>query len=162
MERINHPSEILNVGDKLDFKVTNFDKEKLRISLGLKQLTNDPWENIKDSFPINSIHKAKVTSIAEYGFAELDSNTEGLVHISEIDWTNKSIHPSKVVPVGDEVDVMILEIDLDKEKGISWNGSNAQLILGLNFSESNSLGDVVKRGQVNLLILVCLLALKEI
>ena len=116
----------------------------MRISLGLKQLTNDPWENIKDSFPINSIHKAKVTSIAEYGFfAELDSNTEGLVHISEIDWTNKSIHPSKVVSVGDEVDVMILEIDLDKRR-VSLGMKQCTVNPWLKFSESNSLGDVVK------------------
>ena len=143
-KRINHPSEILNVGDKLDFKVTNFDKEKLRISLGLKQLTSDPWENIKETFPINSIHKAKVSSIAEYGFfAELDSNTEGLVHISEIDWTNKSIHPSKVVSLGDEVDVMILEIDIDKRR-VSLGMKQCQENPWLTFSENNSLGDVVK------------------
>ena len=99
-KRINHPSEVLSVGEEIELKVTKFDREKSRISLGMKQLSQDPWENIKDTFPINSIHKAKVTSIAEYGFfAELDSNTEGLVHISEIDWTNKSIHPSKVVLV---------------------------------------------------------------
>ena len=143
-KRINHPSEVLNVGDKLDFKVTNFDKEKLRISLGLKQLTNDPWENIKDSFQINSIHKAKVSSIAEYGFfAELDSNTEGLVHISEIDWTNKSIHPSKVVSIGDEVDVMVLEIDIDKRR-VSLGMKQCQENPWLTFSENNSLGDIVK------------------
>ena len=143
-KRINHPSEVLNVGDKLDFKVTNFDKEKLRISLGLKQLSSDPWENIKDSFPINSIHKAKVSSIAEYGFfAELDKNTEGLVHISEIDWTNKSIHPSKVVSLGDEVDVMILEIDIEKRR-VSLGMKQCQENPWLTFSENNSLGDVVK------------------
>ena len=143
-KRINHPSEVLNIGDKLDFKVTNFDKEKLRISLGLKQLSSDPWVNIKDSFPINSIHKAKVSSIAEYGFfAELDSNTEGLVHISEIDWTNKSIHPSKVVSLGDEVDVMILEIDIEKRR-VSLGMKQCQENPWLTFSENNSLGDVVK------------------
>ena len=143
-KRINHPSEILNVGDKLDFKVTNYDKEKSRISLGLKQLTSDPWENIRDSYPVNSIHKGKVTSIAEYGFfAELDSNTEGLVHISEIDWTNKTIHPSKVVSIGDEVDLMVLEIDIEKRRvslGLKQCKENPWLI----FSEKNSLGDVVK------------------
>ena len=134
----------MNVGDKLDFKVTNFDKEKSRISLGLKQLSSDPWENIKDSFPINSINKARVTSIAEYGFfAELDTNTEGLVHISEIDWTNKSIHPSKVVSVGDEVEVMILEIDVDKRR-VSLGMKQCQENPWLTFSENNSLGDNVK------------------
>ncbi|GIS23030.1 MAG: 30S ribosomal protein S1 [Gammaproteobacteria bacterium] len=143
-KRINHPSEILNVGDKLDFKVTNFDKEKSRISLGLKQLTSDPWENIRDSYPVNSIHKGKVTSIAEYGFfAELDSNTEGLVHISEIDWTNKTIHPSKVVSIGDEVDLMVLEIDIEKRR-VSLGLKQCKENPWLTFSEKNSLGDVVK------------------
>ena len=143
-KRINHPSEILNVGDKLDFKVTNYDKEKSRISLGLKQLTSDPWENIRDSYPVNSIHKGKVTSIAEYGFfAELDSNTEGLVHISEIDWTNKAIHPSKVVSIGDEVDLMVLEIDIEKRR-VSLGLKQCKENPWLTFSENNSLGDVVK------------------
>ena len=143
-KRINHPSEILNVGDKLDFKVTNYDKEKSRISLGLKQLTSDPWENIRDSYPVNSIHQGKVTSIAEYGFfAELDSNTEGLVHISEIDWTNKAIHPSKVVSIGDEVDLMVLEIDIEKRR-VSLGLKQCKENPWLTFSENNSLGDVVK------------------
>ena len=143
-KRINHPSEILNVGDKLDFKVTNYDKEKSRISLGLKQLTSDPWENIRDSYPVNSIHKGKVKSIAEYGFfAELDSNTEGLVHISEIDWTNKTIHPSKVVSIGDEVDLMVLEIDIEKRR-VSLGLKQCKENPWLTFSENNSLGDVVK------------------
>ena len=143
-KRINHPSEVLNVGDKLDFKVTNYDKEKSRISLGLKQLTSDPWENIRDSYPVNSIHKGKVTSIAEYGFfAELDSNTEGLVHISEIDWTNKTIHPSKVVSIGDEVDLMVLEIDIEKRR-VSLGMKQCKENPWLTFSENNSLGDVVK------------------
>jgi small subunit ribosomal protein S1 len=143
-KRINHPSEILNVGDKLDFKVTNYDKEKSRISLGLKQLISDPWENIRDSYPVNSIHKGKVTSIAEYGFfAELDSNTEGLVHISEIDWTNKTIHPSKVVSIGDEVDLMVLEIDIEKRR-VSLGLKQCKENPWLTFSENNSLGDVVK------------------
>ena len=143
-KRINHPSEILNVGDKLDFKVTNYDKEKSRISLGLKQLTSDPWENIRDSYPVNSIHKGKVTSIAEYGFfAELDSNTEGLVHISEIDWTNKTIHPSKVVSIGDEVDLMVLEIDIEKRR-VSLGLKQCKENPWLTFSENNSLGDLVK------------------
>ena len=143
-KRINHPSEVLNVGDKLDFKVTNYDKEKSRISLGLKQLTSDPWENIRDSYPVNSIHKGKVTSIAEYGFfAELDPNTEGLVHISEIDWTNKTIHPSKVVSIGDEVDLMVLEIDIEKRR-VSLGMKQCKENPWLTFSENNSLGDVVK------------------
>ena len=112
-KRINHPSEALNIGDKLSLKVTNFDKEKSRISLGLKQMYSDPWETIETLYPVNSVHKAKVSTLTDYGFfAELDKDTEGLVHVSEIDWTNKNIHPSKVVSSGDEIDVMVLELDL--------------------------------------------------
>ena len=147
-KRINHPSEILKVGEELELKVTKFDKEKSRISLGLKQLSEDPWENIKDSYPINSINKAKVSSLTDYGFfAELDSNTEGLVHVSEIDWTNKNIHPSKVVSVGDEVEVMVLEIDIEKRRislGMKQCIENPWLV----FSENHSLGDKVE-GEVS-------------
>ena len=147
-KRINHPSEVLTVGEELDLKITKFDKEKSRISLGLKQLSQDPWENIKDTYPINSINKAKVSSLTDYGFfAELDSNTEGLVHVSEIDWTNKNIHPSKVVSAGDEVDVMVLEIDIEKRRislGMKQCVENPWLV----FSDNNSLGDKVE-GEVS-------------
>lgn len=147
-KRINHPSEILTVGEELELKVTKFDKEKSRISLGLKQLSEDPWENIKDTYPINSINKAKVSSLTDYGFfAELDSNTEGLVHVSEIDWTNKNIHPSKVVSIGDEVDVMVLEVDVEKRRislGMKQCFENPWLI----FTDNHSLGDKVE-GEVS-------------
>ena len=147
-KRINHPSEILRVGEELELKVTKFDKEKSRISLGLKQLSEDPWENIKDTYPINSINKAKVSSLTDYGFfAELDSNTEGLVHVSEIDWTNKNIHPSKVVSIGDEVDVMVLEVDVEKRRislGMKQCFENPWLI----FADNHSLGDKVE-GEVS-------------
>ena len=147
-KRINHPSEILKVGEELELKVTKFDKEKSRISLGLKQLSEDPWENIKDTYPINSINKARVSSLTDYGFfAELDSNTEGLVHVSEIDWTNKNIHPSKVVSVGDEVEVMVLEIDIEKRRislGMKQCIENPWLV----FSDNHSLGDKVE-GEVS-------------
>ncbi len=147
-KRINHPSEILTVGEELELKVTKFDKEKSRISLGLKQLFEDPWENIKDTYPINSINKAKVSSLTDYGFfAELDSNTEGLVHVSEIDWTNKNIHPSKVVSIGDEVDVMVLEVDVEKRRislGMKQCFENPWLI----FADNHSLGDKVE-GEVS-------------
>ena len=147
-KRINHPSEILTVGEELELKVKKFDKEKSRISLGLKQLSEDPWENIKDTYPINSINKAKVSSLTDYGFfAELDSNTEGLVHVSEIDWTNKNIHPSKVVSIGDEVDVMVLEVDVEKRRislGMKQCFENPWLI----FADNHSLGDKVE-GEVS-------------
>ena len=147
-KRINHPSEVLTVGEELELKVTKFDKEKSRISLGLKQLSEDPWENIKETYPVNSINKAKVSSLTDYGFfAELDSNTEGLVHVSEIDWTNKNIHPSKVVSVGDEVDVMVLEIDIEKRRislGMKQCVENPWLV----FTDNHSLGDRVQ-GEVS-------------
>ena len=147
-KRINHPSEVLTVGEEVELKVTKFDKEKSRISLGLKQLSEDPWENIKDTYPINSVNKAKVSSLTDYGFfAELDSNTEGLVHVSEIDWTNKNIHPSKVVSAGDEVDVMVLEIDVEKRRislGMKQCVENPWLV----FADNHSLGDKVE-GEVS-------------
>ena len=147
-KRINHPSEVLKVGEEMELKVTKFDKEKSRISLGLKQLSEDPWENIKDTYPVNSINKAKVTSLTDYGFfAELDSNTEGLVHVSEIDWTNKNIHPSKVVSAGDEVDVMVLEIDIEKRRislGMKQCVENPWTV----FADNHSLDDKVE-GEVS-------------
>ena len=143
-KRINHPSEALNIGDKLSLKVTNFDKEKSRISLGLKQMYSDPWETIETLYPVNSVHKAKVSTLTDYGFfAELDKDTEGLVHVSEIDWTNKNIHPSKVVSPGDEIDVMVLELDLEKRR-ISLGMKQCQENPWLIFSENNSVGDTVK------------------
>ena len=143
-KRINHPSEVLNIGDQLNLKVTNFDKEKSRISLGLKQMTSDPWDTIETLYPVNSVHKAKVSTLTDYGFfAELDKDTEGLVHVSEIDWTNKNIHPSKVVSPGDEIDVMVLELDLEKRR-ISLGMKQCQENPWLIFSENNSVGDMVK------------------
>tara|TARA_A100001388_G_scaffold275102_1_gene259975 strand:+ start:295 stop:1980 length:1686 start_codon:yes stop_codon:yes gene_type:complete len=147
-KRINHPSEVLKIGEEIELKVTKFDREKSRISLGMKQLTEDPWENIKDTYPINSINVGKVTSITDYGFfAELDSNTEGLVHVSEIDWTNKNIHPSKVVSVGDQVDLMVLEIDIEKRR-ISLGMKQCVENPWQKFAENHSLGDKVK-GEVS-------------
>ncbi len=142
-KRINHPSEVLNIGDQLSLKVTNFDKEKSRISLGLKQMSSDPWDTIETLYPVNSVHKAKVSTLTDYGFfAELDKDTEGLVHVSEIDWTNKNIHPSKVVSPGDEIDVMVLELDLEKRR-ISLGMKQCQENPWLIFSENNSVGDTV-------------------
>ncbi len=142
-KRINHPSEVLNIGDQLNLKVTNFDREKSRISLGLKQMSSDPWETIETLYPVNSVHKAKVSTLTDYGFfAELDKDTEGLVHVSEIDWTNKNIHPSKVVSPGDEIDVMVLELDLEKRR-ISLGMKQCQENPWLIFSENNSVGDTV-------------------
>ena len=143
-KRINHPSEVLKIGEEIELKVTKFDREKSRISLGMKQLTEDPWENIKDTYPINSINKGKVTSITDYGFfAELDPNTEGLVHVSEIDWTNKNIHPSKVVSQDEKIKVMILEIDKEKRR-ISLGLKQTKPNPWVEFDNKYNLGDNVE------------------
>ncbi|MDO6682984.1 MULTISPECIES: 30S ribosomal protein S1 [unclassified Oceanobacter] len=116
-KRIKHPSEIVAVGDEIDVKVLKFDRERNRVSLGLKQLGDDPWVNINDRYPENARVKARVTNLTDYGcFAELEEGVEGLVHVSEMDWTNKNIHPSKVVQVGDEIDVMVLDIDEERRR----------------------------------------------
>jgi len=116
-KRIKHPSEIVNVGDEIEVKVLKYDRERNRVSLGLKQLGDDPWVNIKRRYPENTIVKASVTNLTDYGcFAELEEGVEGLVHVSEMDWTNKNIHPSKVVQLGEEVDVMILDIDEERRR----------------------------------------------
>ena len=115
--RIKHPSEVVKVGDEIEVKVLKFDRETNRVSLGLKQLGSDPWVSIKERYPEKTRLRARVTNLTDYGcFAELEQGVEGLVHVSEMDWTNKNIHPSKVVQVGDEIDVMILDIDEDRRR----------------------------------------------
>jgi len=116
-KRIKHPSEIVAVGDEINVKVLKFDRERNRVSLGLKQLGEDPWVSIKQRYPEGTKVHAVVTNLTDYGcFAELEEGVEGLVHVSEMDWTNKNIHPSKVVQVGDDVDVMILDIDEERRR----------------------------------------------
>ncbi len=116
-KRIKHPSEIVNVGDEIDVKVLKYDRERNRVSLGLKQLGEDPWVAIKARYPEHARVKAVVTNLTDYGcFAELEEGVEGLVHVSEMDWTNKNIHPSKVVQLGDEIDVMVLDIDEERRR----------------------------------------------
>ena len=116
-KRIKHPSEIVNVGDEIDVKILKYDRERNRVSLGLKQLGEDPWVAITGRYPEGTRVTAKVTNLTDYGcFAELEEGVEGLVHVSEMDWTNKNIHPSKVVQVGDEVEVMVLDIDEERRR----------------------------------------------
>ncbi|UYZ83688.1 30S ribosomal protein S1 [Entomomonas sp. E2T0] len=116
-KRIKHPSEVVAVGDEIDVKVLKFDRERNRVSLGLKQLGEDPWIAIKARYPQGTRAMARVTNLTDYGcFAELEEGVEGLVHVSEMDWTNKNIHPSKVVQVGDEVEVQVLEIDEERRR----------------------------------------------
>jgi len=115
--RVKHPSEVLAVGDEVTAKVLKFDQEKNRVSLGLKQLGDDPWVGLSRRYPPGTRLFGKVTNITDYGaFVEIESGIEGLVHVSEMDWTNKNIHPTKVVQLGDEVEVMILEIDEDRRR----------------------------------------------
>ncbi len=116
-KRVKHPSEAVNVGDEINVKILRFDREKNRVSLGMKQLGADPWEAISRRYPANARLFGKVTNIADYGcFVEIEEGVEGLVHVSEMDWTNKNVNPSKVVQIGDEVEVMVLDIDEDRRR----------------------------------------------
>jgi len=116
-KRIKHPSEVVNVGDDIDVKVLKFDRERNRVSLGMKQMGEDPWSDIKGRYPEKVKVKATVTNLTDYGcFAELEDGVEGLVHVSEMDWTNKNVHPSKVVQVGEEIEVMVLDIDEERRR----------------------------------------------
>ncbi|MGL9721246.1 30S ribosomal protein S1 [Symbiopectobacterium sp.] len=116
-KRVKHPSEIVNVGDEITVKVLKFDRERTRVSLGLKQLGEDPWVAIAKRYPENTRLTGRVTNLTDYGcFVEIEEGVEGLVHVSEMDWTNKNIHPSKVVNVGDVVEVMVLDIDEERRR----------------------------------------------
>jgi len=116
-KRVKHPSEVLSVGDEIDVKVLKYDREKTRVSLGIKQLKADPWDEKVKQFNVGDKTTAKVTNLTDYGcFAQIAEGIEGLVHVSEMDWTNKNVHPSKVVQVGQEVEVMVLDIDKDRRR----------------------------------------------
>lgn len=147
-KRIKHPSEIVNVGDEIDVKVLKFDRERNRVSLGLKQLGEDPWVAIKARYPENTRVTARVTNLTDYGcFAELEEGVEGLVHVSEMDWTNKNIHPSKVVNVGDEIEVMVLDIDEERRRislGIKQCHSNPWEDFSGNFNKGDKIAGKIK------------------
>lgn len=145
--RVRHPSEVLNVGDEIEAKVLKFDQEKNRVSLGLKQLGEDPWVGISRRYPQGTRLFGKVTNITDYGaFVEVEQGIEGLVHVSEMDWTNKNIHPTKVVQLGDEVEVMILEIDEDRRR-ISLGMKQCMSNPWDDFAINHKKGDKV-RGQI--------------
>ncbi len=145
--RVRHPSEVLNVGDEVQAKVLKFDQEKNRVSLGLKQLGEDPWVGISRRYPQGTRLFGKVTNLTDYGaFVEVEQGIEGLVHVSEMDWTNKNVHPSKVVQLGDEVEVMILEIDEDRRR-ISLGMKQCQSNPWDDFSINHKKGDKVS-GQI--------------
>ena len=114
---MKHPSEVLEVGQEVEAKVLKFDQDKQRVSLGMKQLGEDPWSGLTRRYPQGTRLFGKVSNLTDYGaFVEIEQGIEGLVHVSEMDWTNKNVHPSKVVQLGDEVEVMILEIDEDRRR----------------------------------------------
>jgi small subunit ribosomal protein S1 len=116
-KRVKDPGEIVKIGDEIDVKVLKFDRERNRVSLGLKQMGEDPWTDLTRRLPEGSRLRGKVTNIADYGcFVELEEGVEGLVHVSEMDWTNKNVHPSKIVHIGDEVDIVILDIDQERRR----------------------------------------------
>jgi small subunit ribosomal protein S1 len=141
--RIKHPSEIVNVGDEIRVRVLKFDRDRQRVSLGLKQLGEDPWVEIKARYPENHIVEGKVTNLTDYGcFVEIEEGVEGLVHVSEMDWTNKNIHPSKIVQVGDDVKVMILDIDEDRRR-ISLGIKQTQMNPWEQFSSGFGKGDKI-------------------
>ncbi len=142
-KRVKHPSEIVNVGDEIDVKVLRFDREKTRVSLGIKQLGADPWQAIARRYPATTRIFGKVTNIADYGcFVEIEEGVEGLVHVSEMDWTNKNVNPSKVLNVGDEVEVMVLEIDEERRR-ISLGVKQCQANPWAEFSSTFKKGDKV-------------------
>ena len=145
--RVRHPSEVVQVGQEIEAKVLKFDKEKCRVSLGLKQLGEDPWIGIARRYPQGTRLFGKVTNITDYGsFVEIESGIEGLVHVSEMDWTNKNVDPKKIVQLGDEVEVMVLDIDEDRRR-ISLGMKQCKPNPWEEFSQSHKKGDHVK-GQI--------------
>ncbi|AIK89478.1 30S ribosomal protein S1 [Glaesserella parasuis] len=143
-KRVKHPSEVVAVGQEVTVKVLKFDKEKTRVSLGLKQLGQDPWAAIAQNHPVNSKLSGKVTNLTDYGcFVEILDGVEGLVHVSEMDWTNKNIHPSKVVNVGDVVEVMVLEVDEERRR-ISLGLKQCKPNPWEYFAETHNKNDKVK------------------
>jgi len=143
-KRVKQPSDIVNIGDEIEVKILKFDRETNRVSLGLKQLGEDPWEHITRRYPVGTQVFGKVTNIADYGcFVEIEEGVEGLVHVSEMDWTNKNIHPSKVVHLGDEVEVKILDIDEGRRR-ISLGMKQCNANPWEEFAATHKKGDKIK------------------
>jgi len=146
-KRVKHPSEVVKVGEEIDVRILKFDRERQRVSLGLKQLGADPWQNIARRYPANTRLFVKVTNIADYGcFVEIEEGVEGLVHVSEMDWTNKNVNPAKVVHVGQEVEVMVLDIDEERRR-ISLGIKQCKTNPWKEFAENYNRGDKVS-GQI--------------
>jgi len=141
--RVINPADTLNLGEEIEVKVLSFDKEKLRVSLGLKQIQNDPWEEIDSKYSAGGVYEATVSNVTDYGcFAELEQGIEGLIHLSELDWTSKNIHPSKVVSQDEKIKVMILEIDREKRR-ISLGLKQTKPNPWVEFDNKYNLGDSV-------------------
>jgi small subunit ribosomal protein S1 len=146
-KRVKHPSEVVKVGDEIEVRILKFDRERSRVSLGLKQLGADPWENIARRYPAHTRVFGKVTNIADYGaFVEIEDGVEGLVHVSEMDWTNKNVNPAKVVHTGQEVEVMVLDVDEERRR-ISLGLKQCQANPWKEFAENYNRGDHVS-GQI--------------
>jgi len=145
--RVNHPSELLNVGDEVEVMVLKYDQEKNRVSLGLKQLQDDPWKDLVARYPIGTEVDGRVANITDYGaFVEIEDGIEGLVHTSELDWTNRNIHPSKVVKLGEQVKVKVLDVDQDRRR-ISLSLKQTQPNPWEEFAKNHSKGERIK-GQI--------------
>jgi len=147
-KRVKHPSEIVGIGEEIDIKVLKFDRDRIRVSLGLKQMGEDPWLDVARRYPEGTRTFGKVTNLADYGcFVEIEDGIEGLVHVSEMDWTNKNIHPSKVVQVGDEVEVVVLDIDEERRRislGIKQCHTNPWDIFAATFNKNDKVTGKIK------------------
>lgn len=147
-KRVRHPSEVVNVGDELQVRVLKYDRERNRVSLGLKQLGEDPWENIARRYPADTRAFGKVSNVTDYGaFVEIEPGVEGLVHVSEMDWTNKNVNPSKVVQLGDEVEVMVLDVDAERRRislGIKQCVSNPWEAFAVIFKKGDKVSGQIK------------------
>ena len=147
-KRVRHPSEVVNVGDELKVRVLKYDRERNRVSLGLKQLGEDPWDNIARRYPANSRLVGKVSNVTDYGaFVEIEPGVEGLVHVSEMDWTNKNVNPSKVVQLGDDIEVMVLDVDAERRRislGIKQCASNPWEAFAAIFKKGDKVSGQIK------------------
>jgi small subunit ribosomal protein S1 len=147
-KRVKHPSEVVKVGDEIDVRILKFDRERSRVSLGLKQLGADPWENIARRYPPNTRVFGKITNIADYGaFVEIEDGVEGLVHVSEMDWTNKNVNPAKIVQTGQEVEVMVLDVDEERRRislGLKQCAANPWREFAENYNRGDKVGGLIK------------------
>jgi small subunit ribosomal protein S1 len=147
-KRVKHPSEVVNVGDEIDVKILKFDRERQRVSLGMKQLGDDPWKDLARRYPPQTRLFGKVTNIADYGcFVEIEDGVEGLVHVSEMDWTNKNVNPARIVQVGEEVEVMVLEIDEERRRislGVKQCKSNPWAEFAATFNRGDKVSGQIK------------------